>query len=349
MSDEAGDRGPGARSRRPTRGSADELLDAGAHAPIDAMRHSAAHVMAEAVLDLFPGARLGIGPAIDERLLLRLRPAAPADARRPRRDRGAHARRASPPATRSSAARSPSPRRGRWPSTAGQAYKVEILDDLAARAAAAGEPLPVDDASTSTARSATCARARTSPRPAGIGPFKLLVRRRRLLARRREAADAPADLRDGLGVAGGAGPVPVAPRGGEEARPPQAGRAPRPVQLPRREPGCRLLAPEGLAPLPDAARTRCASSRSGAATRRSTRRRSSTRSSGSSPATGTTTATTCSSSRPRSQTFSLKPMNCPESHVHLPQPAALLPRPAAAPGRVRRAPPQRAVRASSRA
>ncbi|MCI0582226.1 MAG: threonine--tRNA ligase, partial [Chloroflexi bacterium] len=28
------------------------------------MRHSAAHVMAEAVLDLFPGAKLGIGPAI---------------------------------------------------------------------------------------------------------------------------------------------------------------------------------------------------------------------------------------------------------------------------------------------
>src|SRR5512147_3281333 len=49
----------------PERGSADELLDAGAHAPIDAMRHSTAHVMAEAVLDLFPGAKLGIGPAID--------------------------------------------------------------------------------------------------------------------------------------------------------------------------------------------------------------------------------------------------------------------------------------------
>src|SRR6188474_246074 len=50
----------------PERGSADELLDAGAHAPIDAMRHSTAHVMAEAVLDLFPGARLGIGPAIHD-------------------------------------------------------------------------------------------------------------------------------------------------------------------------------------------------------------------------------------------------------------------------------------------
>src|SRR6188472_4564811 len=48
----------------PERGSADELLDAGAHAPIDAMRHSTAHVMAEAVLELFPDAKLGIGPAI---------------------------------------------------------------------------------------------------------------------------------------------------------------------------------------------------------------------------------------------------------------------------------------------
>src|SRR5215212_5303165 len=48
----------------PERGSVDELLDAGAHDEIDAMRHSAAHVMAEAVLELFPTAKLGIGPAI---------------------------------------------------------------------------------------------------------------------------------------------------------------------------------------------------------------------------------------------------------------------------------------------
>jgi threonyl-tRNA synthetase len=41
-----------------------ELLDAGAHDPLDTMRHSAAHVMAAAVLQLFPDAKLGIGPAI---------------------------------------------------------------------------------------------------------------------------------------------------------------------------------------------------------------------------------------------------------------------------------------------
>ena len=33
---------------------------------LDAMRHSTAHVMAEAVLDLFPGTKLGIGPAIHD-------------------------------------------------------------------------------------------------------------------------------------------------------------------------------------------------------------------------------------------------------------------------------------------
>src|SRR6266498_4031627 len=44
--------------------AAAELLDAGAHDPLDTMRHSAAHVMAAAVLSLFPDAKLGIGPAI---------------------------------------------------------------------------------------------------------------------------------------------------------------------------------------------------------------------------------------------------------------------------------------------
>jgi threonyl-tRNA synthetase len=46
------------------RSKADELLDAGAHDRLDSMRHSAAHVMAAAVLELFPDAKLGIGPAI---------------------------------------------------------------------------------------------------------------------------------------------------------------------------------------------------------------------------------------------------------------------------------------------
>src|SRR5688500_10223425 len=43
---------------------ATELLDAGATDRLDTMRHSAAHIMAAAVLELFPEAKLGIGPAI---------------------------------------------------------------------------------------------------------------------------------------------------------------------------------------------------------------------------------------------------------------------------------------------
>jgi len=48
------------------RSKADELLDASAHDRLDTMRHSTAHVMASAVLDLFPNAKLGIGPAIHD-------------------------------------------------------------------------------------------------------------------------------------------------------------------------------------------------------------------------------------------------------------------------------------------
>ena len=50
----------------PERSSVDELLDAGGSDPLDPMRHSAAHVMAEAVMDLFPETKLGIGPPIKD-------------------------------------------------------------------------------------------------------------------------------------------------------------------------------------------------------------------------------------------------------------------------------------------
>ena len=43
-----------------------ELEAAAAYTPLQRMRHSAAHVMAEAVQELFPGARFAIGPAIED-------------------------------------------------------------------------------------------------------------------------------------------------------------------------------------------------------------------------------------------------------------------------------------------
>ena len=43
-----------------------ELQNAVIYTPIQRMRHSAAHVMAEAVLEVFPEAKLAIGPAIED-------------------------------------------------------------------------------------------------------------------------------------------------------------------------------------------------------------------------------------------------------------------------------------------
>ena len=170
--DEAIPRTTRRRSRRPARGSADELLDAGAHSDLDAMRHSTAHVMAEAVLDLFPGTKLGIGPAIDDGFYYDFelpRPLTPDDLA------AIEARMAdSVAADHPFVRRELPPAEGRaFFAERGQPFKVEILDDLAAR-----RPPPASrcrrSRSTSTARSATCARARTSRPPGKIGPFKLL-------------------------------------------------------------------------------------------------------------------------------------------------------------------------------
>ena len=44
----------------------EELNSSVAYTPLQRMRHSAAHVMAEAIQDLFPGTRFAIGPAIED-------------------------------------------------------------------------------------------------------------------------------------------------------------------------------------------------------------------------------------------------------------------------------------------
>src|ERR687885_182336 len=41
-------------------------MDNGNKNDLKPLRHSAAHIMAQAVLELFPDAKLGIGPAIEE-------------------------------------------------------------------------------------------------------------------------------------------------------------------------------------------------------------------------------------------------------------------------------------------
>jgi len=157
----------------PERGSADELLDAGAHSELDAMRHSAAHVMAEAVLDLFPGTKLGIGPAIkdgfyyDFALERSLTPddLAAIEARM----------------TSSVAADHPFVRR-ELPAEEGRAFfegrdqpfKVEILDDLGATATREGTPMPATSVYEHGSFVDLCKGPHVAS-TAKIGPFKLLA------------------------------------------------------------------------------------------------------------------------------------------------------------------------------
>jgi threonyl-tRNA synthetase len=125
----------------PVRGSAEELLDAGAGEELDPMRHSAAHVMAEAVMDLFPGTRLGIGPAIADGFYydFELPRALTPDDLAAIEARMAASVAADHPFVRQEL----SPEEGRaFFVDRGQPYKVEILDDLATVAREAGAPMP---------------------------------------------------------------------------------------------------------------------------------------------------------------------------------------------------------------
>ena len=156
----------------PDRGSADELLDAGAHTELDAMRHSTAHVMAEAVLVLFPGTRLGVGPAIDGGFYYDFelpRPLTPDDLA------AIEARMAVSVAADHPFVRAElSPAEGRaFFAERGQPYKVEILDDLGARAEAAGEPLPPVSTYQHGPFIDLC-KGPHVPSTGRIGPFKLL-------------------------------------------------------------------------------------------------------------------------------------------------------------------------------
>ena len=156
----------------PVRGSAEELLDAGAHGELDPMRHSAAHVMAEAVMDLFPGTKLGIGPAIDDGFYYDFGLASPLtpDDLAAIEERMA----ASIAADHAFVRREMAPAEGRaFFVGRDQPFKVEILDDLSAKATAAGTPMPP----TSVYEHGSFVDLCKGPHVAStgkIGPFKLL-------------------------------------------------------------------------------------------------------------------------------------------------------------------------------
>jgi threonyl-tRNA synthetase len=157
----------------PERGSADELLDAGAHAPIDAMRHSTAHVMAEAVLDLFPGARLGIGPAIDNGFYydFELPRALTPDDLAAIEGRMRESISADHPFVRKEV---PFEDGRALEESQGQPFKVEILDDLARKASEAGSEVPPTTFYEHGPFIDLC-KGPHVPSTGRIGPFKLLT------------------------------------------------------------------------------------------------------------------------------------------------------------------------------
>ena len=335
-------------SRRPSAGRPTSCWITAPPASSAPMRHSAAHVMAEAVLDLFPGTKLGIGPAIDDgfyydfqlprpltpddlpAIEARMRESIAADhpfeLQRAVAGRGARLRGRARPAVQGR-----DPRRPRWP-----------------RPSATARAMPP----TTFYRQGPFIDLCRGPHVAStgkIGPFKLLGiagaywrgdEKRPMLQRVYGTAWATQEELDAL---------PVAPRGGEEARPPPARRPARPVQLPRRRAGLGLLASQGPA---------SSGGRSKAAMRELQARRGYQEVS--TPIVVVERLWRQSGHwdlydenmfivESEDQTFSLKPMNCPEIDVHLPLAAAVVPRPAAALQRVRPAPPQRALRHAERA
>ena len=155
------------------RGSVEELLDAGAHTDLDAMRHSAAHVMAEAVVELFPDAQLGIGPSIDDGFyydFLLSRPLTPDDLAAIEAGMSASIA-ADRPFVRKEV---PFAKGRAFFESHRQPFKVEILDDLAAKAKQTGEPL----APTSTYEHGRFIDLCKGPHVAStghIGPFKLMT------------------------------------------------------------------------------------------------------------------------------------------------------------------------------
>ncbi len=157
----------------PKRGSAEELLDASAGDPLDSMRHSAAHVMAEAVMDLFPGTKLGIGPAIEGGFYYDFdlaRPLTPDDLAAIEA-RMAESVSANHPFKR----RELPPEEGRaFFAKLGQPYKVEILDDLGAKAKANGSKMPPTSVYEHGSFVDLCKGPHVES-TGKIGPFKLLA------------------------------------------------------------------------------------------------------------------------------------------------------------------------------
>ena len=268
---------------------------------LELVRHDTAHVLAAAVLDLYPGTKISIGPPIEDgfyydfdfpdgvsvsehdlpALEEKMREHVKAKDAFTREDvTVAQARERfadEAPALQGRADRRP--RRGRR------------RDRLALHQRPVHRPLP---------------------RPARAGHradqgLQAALARRRVLARRREPPDAHPHLRHRVPLGQGPRRAPRAARAGPGPRPPQARQGAQPVPLLRAVARQPLLA-AGRDDRAERAHASCGARRTRpAATARSRRRSSTTPSSSGRPATGTCTGRTCTSPRWRGRAWASSP------------------------------------------
>ena len=225
---------PRSRSSRATHPEALELL-----------RHDAAHVLAEAVQELFPGTQVTIGPAIEDGFYYDFardepfsRTTSPPIEKRMARDRRPR---------REDRARGLGPRRGdrRYFESIGESYKAEIIRELPGGRGRSP--------SIARATGRTCAAGRTCPRRKLGKAFKLTKLAGAYWRGDPKQRPAAAHLRHGLGrTRSDLDAYLHAHRGGREARPPQASAGPWTSSTCRKRPGHGLLAPQGLDAVPHA-------------------------------------------------------------------------------------------------
>ena len=209
------------------------------------IRHDAAHVMAEAVQELYPGTQVTIGPVIENGFyydFARPEPFTPEDLPVIEAKMREIVARDSPftceVMDRAEAKK--------LFAKMGEKFKLELIDAIPE-----GEEIKIY----SQAR-----MARPLPRPAydldGKGRQRLQAAqdRRRLLARGLQQPDAPAHLRHGLGERGGACPLSASARRGREARPPPLGPRDGSVPFPGGGAWRGVLASQGLDPVSGADR-----------------------------------------------------------------------------------------------
>ena len=226
-------------------GGAIEIVTRDAPEALEVIRHDTAHVLAEAVQELFPGTQVTIGPNVEDGFyydFARNEPFSlddlPTIEQRMREivDRDEKI-------TREVVDRDAAIADFK---AMGETYKAEIIEGIPA-----GEAVTVYHQGAWKDLCRGPHLPSTQARRQGVQADQA---RRRLLARRPAQRPAAAHLRHRLGDRGRPRRLPQADRGGGKARPPQARRGHGPLPHPGRGQGHGVLAPEGLDALPHAGR-----------------------------------------------------------------------------------------------